>query len=263
MAIEECVVRNNTSVMQDEVLCHRLGLIPIHHDPTIWEYREGTNITPFNTMVFRLKVKAPQNIDGPYCVYSSDLEWIPLGDQKQRFEGAPIRPAFEDILIIKLAPGQEIDIEMYAKKGIGKEHAKWSPVSTAWYRLHPEITVDEDLDVKYVDQLNDCVPGNVFSVENGRIVVKDQRNAKVVIQMITRKHKELADKVHVKRIKDHFIFTIESVDIPPEKILSEALGVLCDKCDSVLRSLERDEEIDIDEEDEENEEEAGEEETAE
>lgn len=34
----------------------------------------------------------------------------------------------QDIVLAKLRPGQEIDIELHAIKGVGKEHAKWSPV---------------------------------------------------------------------------------------------------------------------------------------
>jgi len=34
---------------------------------------------------------------------------------------------------------QEIELEAHAVKGIGKTHAKWSPVGTAWYRMHPEV----------------------------------------------------------------------------------------------------------------------------
>lgn len=36
---------------------------------------------------------------------------------------------------------QEIELEAHAVKGIGKEHAKWSPVATAWYRMLPEVTM--------------------------------------------------------------------------------------------------------------------------
>lgn len=52
---------------------------------------------------------------------------------------------FDDILIAKLRPGQEIEMELICEKGIGKIHAKWSPVSTAFYRLVPEITIKEDI----------------------------------------------------------------------------------------------------------------------
>lgn len=34
---------------------------------------------------------------------------------------------------------QEIELEAHAVKGMGKTHAKWSPVGTAWYRMFPEV----------------------------------------------------------------------------------------------------------------------------
>ena len=42
MAIERVYVRNNTSIIQDEVLSHRLGLIPLDVDPTEFEFCGGT-----------------------------------------------------------------------------------------------------------------------------------------------------------------------------------------------------------------------------
>ena len=58
---------------------------------------------------------------------SSDLIWEPQGDQATRF-GIPIKPVHDDILIAKLNPGARIQIEVHCQKGVGKEHAKWSPV---------------------------------------------------------------------------------------------------------------------------------------
>ena len=45
-------------------------------------------------------------------------------------------------MLAKLRPGHEIDIRMIAVKGIGSDHAKFSPVATAYYRLHPEIRLN-------------------------------------------------------------------------------------------------------------------------
>ena len=39
MAIEKVYMYNNTSIIQDEVLAHRLGLIPIKADPRLFEYK--------------------------------------------------------------------------------------------------------------------------------------------------------------------------------------------------------------------------------
>ena len=41
MAIDKVFVYNNTSIIQDEVLAHRLGLVPINADPRLFEYRSG------------------------------------------------------------------------------------------------------------------------------------------------------------------------------------------------------------------------------
>jgi DNA-directed RNA polymerase I and III subunit RPAC1 len=40
MAIEKVFIYNNTSLLQDEVLAHRLGLIPLKADPRLFEYRQ-------------------------------------------------------------------------------------------------------------------------------------------------------------------------------------------------------------------------------
>lgn len=41
MAIEKVLIANNTSIVQDEVLAHRLGLVPILVDPRLFEYKSG------------------------------------------------------------------------------------------------------------------------------------------------------------------------------------------------------------------------------
>jgi hypothetical protein len=57
LAIEHVYVWNNTSVIHDEILAHRLGLVPLNVDPTLMEYRAptGINATPNdrNTLVFQ------------------------------------------------------------------------------------------------------------------------------------------------------------------------------------------------------------------
>jgi DNA-directed RNA polymerase I and III subunit RPAC1 len=76
-------------------------------------------------------------------VYSGDLKWKPEGSQDVVFAENPIAPVHKDILITKLRPGQSIELEARCEKGQGKTHAKWSPVSTASYRLLPEITLKQ------------------------------------------------------------------------------------------------------------------------
>ena len=45
------------------------------------------------------------------------------------------------MVIILTLPGQRIALEAHARKGVGKDHTKFSPVATASYRLLPGIYV--------------------------------------------------------------------------------------------------------------------------
>ncbi|KNA15426.1 hypothetical protein SOVF_098360 [Spinacia oleracea] len=56
-----------------------------------------------------------------------------------------IHPKNPDITIARFGPGQEIELEAHAVKGVGKEHAKWSPVATAWYRMLHEVVLLQDI----------------------------------------------------------------------------------------------------------------------
>ena len=40
MAVDKIFIYNNTSIIQDEVLAHRLGLVPYRADPRYFEYRD-------------------------------------------------------------------------------------------------------------------------------------------------------------------------------------------------------------------------------
>lgn len=42
MAIEKVYIYDNTSIIQDEVLAHRLGLIPIKVDPDLFYFKHGS-----------------------------------------------------------------------------------------------------------------------------------------------------------------------------------------------------------------------------
>ena len=47
MAIEKVHVFNNTSVIQDEVLAHRLGLIPLKANPKLFNFKADRKLNNF------------------------------------------------------------------------------------------------------------------------------------------------------------------------------------------------------------------------
>ncbi|CAH2047775.1 unnamed protein product [Thlaspi arvense] len=266
MAIEKVLIAYNTSVIIDEVLAHRIGLIPIAADPRLFEYISGNDQpNEKNTIVFKLHVKCPER-QPRLSVLTDELKWLPNGseflkesggstsskpktytsfscsqDSLPEFASNPITPSHLDILIAKLSPGQEIELEAHAVKGIGKTHAKWSPVGTAWYRMLPEVVLRGEVEDENAERLVKACPQNVFDIEdmgNGRkrATVAQSRNCTMCKECI-RDH-DLVDLVDLRTVKDHFIFKIESTgSLPPDVLFTEAVKILEDKCERVIADL--------------------------
>ncbi|PON40110.1 DNA-directed RNA polymerase, alpha subunit [Parasponia andersonii] len=268
MAIEKVLIANNTSVVQDEVLSHRLGLIPIKVDPRLFEFADNNTPNEKNTIVFKLHVSCEKGKPRT-AVKSNDLKWLPHGsefplgsedfksgssakprtytsfacsqDKLPEFSNNPIS-TMENIIISKLGPGQEIELEAHAVKGLGKTHAKWSPVATAWYRMLPEVVLLQEVEDEDAEELKNKCPVNVFDIEdlgNGRKrSTVAQPRACTLCRECIRGGQEWEDRVSLRRVNDHFIFTIESTGaLPPEELFTEAVKILEDKCERVIAEL--------------------------
>ncbi|XP_056148010.1 DNA-directed RNA polymerases I and III subunit RPAC1 isoform X2 [Lampris incognitus] len=260
MAIEKVFIYNNTSIVQDEILAHRLGLIPIKADPRLFEYKnagqeseeeEGSEI---DTIQLQLKIKCtrnpraskdtsdPQELYINHMVYSKDIKWVPIGNQAYVFPDADIGPVHGDILVAQLRPGQELDIVMHCVKGIGKDHAKFSPVATASYRLLPEITLLEPVEGEKAERFKRCFSQGVIELEdhNGTKVAKVANNRLDTCSREVLRHDDLRNLVTLGRVRDHFIFTVESTGIlTPDVLVTEAIKVLMAKCQRFMNELDQ------------------------
>jgi len=123
MAIDDVVILENSSVMFDELVAHRLGLIPLKTDLVRYNLPEDCDCKsalgcPKCRVLLVLDAEAT---DRPRTVMSSDLV----------SEDPESRPVSGEIPIVKLAPGQRIKLEAYARLGKGSEHAKWQPTSVS------------------------------------------------------------------------------------------------------------------------------------
>ena len=298
MAVEKVFIVNNTSIIQDEVLSHRLGLVPIRADPRLFEYKsESEAPSERNTIVFKMHVKCyrEQTVDGQRgalvneMVYSNSLKWLPHGselppEEELKFTsftqsqeeflktcgdeaaaaaaamgssagatgaGDPntISTVHEDILLAKLVAGQEIELEAHCIKGQGKEHAKWSPVGTAWYRMVPQVDLlqpitGDDADV-FMRQCGDFSDTHKCYAcegkgEKRKIKVLQPRGCELCVERVRTLSGEpgWGEKIALRKKKDHFIFTVEGTgQLPPDVVFKEAVKVLASKCQSVLSTL--------------------------
>lgn len=147
------------------------------------------------------------NINVNFAVYSGDLVWEPKGNQEEKFGENPPRPVHDDIVIAKLRPGQEMEMELHCQKGMGREHAKWSPVATASYRILPEITILEPITGEDAEDFKKCFVDGVVDV----VMVNGVKTAKVVnarkdtVSREVLRHDKFDGKVRLTRVRDHFI----------------------------------------------------------
>jgi DNA-directed RNA polymerase subunit D len=126
MAIDDVMILENNSVMYDEILAHRLGLIPITTDQSYNLPEECSCKSELGCEKcragFSLEIEAQEPVE---VVYSSHL----------KPENPDVRPVSDRIPIVKLTRGQRVKLEAYARLGRGRLHAKWQPVSACTYSI--------------------------------------------------------------------------------------------------------------------------------
>ena len=288
LAIENVYIQSNDSIIADEVLAQRLGQIPLtgslaglrwlqyiprrpqgllgeDSGKSLEDEREAKDN---DTIVLKLQVRCdwkegmkgkqgePEELYEHSNVYASDLVYESQGRQSNHFSGEnAIRPANPRILIAKIRPGDEIDIIMHAVKGIGADHAKYSPVATASYRLLPTIDIVRPILGSDATKFARCFPKGVIGYEKvtqeeserersgyeGKVGEKKAVVRDVMRDTVSReclRHDEFADKVRLGRIRDHFIFSVESTgQMPSDDLFIESVKVLRAKCRTLKGNL--------------------------
>ncbi|CCE63025.1 hypothetical protein TPHA_0D03920 [Tetrapisispora phaffii CBS 4417] len=248
VAAEYVYFMNNTSVIQDEVLAHRIGLIPLRVDPDklSWidsELPDEEKFTDENTIVITLDAKCTRNPDAPKDatdpkvlyrnahVYARDLKFEPQGKQAELFADQPVEAIDPDILIAKLRPGQEISLRAHCILGIGGDHAKFSPVATASYRLLPHINITSPISGESAKRFQKCFPSGVIGInDKDEAFVKDARKDTVSREVL--RHEEFQNKVKLGRVRDHFVFNVESTGaMTPEEIFFKSVRILKNKAE--------------------------------
>ncbi|MFH1786398.1 MAG: DNA-directed RNA polymerase subunit D [archaeon] len=112
-AIDTVVFVQNSSILYDEIVAHRLGLIPLKTDLSA----DLLLSKKTQTVKFTLDKK------GPCTVYSADL----------KTKDKVVKPVYEKMPIAMLGAGHSLTFEAEAILGIGKDHAKWQPTTVCYY----------------------------------------------------------------------------------------------------------------------------------
>jgi DNA-directed RNA polymerase subunit D len=126
LAVDDVVILENSSVMHDEAVAHRLGLIPLR--------------TELHRFVMPQECDCQSTLGCSKCrvllvLDSEAMEKTKIVTSGELLsEDELVKPVSRDIPIVVLAPSQKLKFEAYARLGVGKDHAKWQPTSAAVVR---------------------------------------------------------------------------------------------------------------------------------
>ncbi len=202
MAIDEVRFIENSSVMFDEQLALRLGLVPLTTPPA-GEFVDGDVVT--------LSI----DVEGPGTAYSGDL--VSSDDL--------VQPADQNVPIINLKDGQRLEAEADAALGRGKDHAKHQGGVSVGYRHLQRVEVGDELS-EFEDREPQIVRGVIE--DDGELVSTSEFGH------------DLAERypehdVHVEDVPNAFVFHVETDgSFSVEELVTRAV----DSIDERAKSLE-------------------------
>jgi len=201
-ACNEIVFYNNSSPLYDEMVSHRIGLVPIS--------------TPFETEEGAKMVTISLEAEGPGNVLSGDM----VSDDPE------VMPINDDFLLLKLGEGQSIKLNAECNVGFGKDHVRWQ-AGLASYKNYPIIKIDSE-------RCNVC--GECVKACPVKILVMGEEgvNPENIIKCTFCRSCEEACKrlnedsiIKVTPMTDKFIFKLETYgNMSAKDLLNTALNVI-------------------------------------
>ena len=190
MAIDDITFFKNDSVLYDEILAHRIGLVVLKTDLKSYNMQSVCSCKGVGCAQCQLKMTL--DLEGPRTIYAKD---IVSSDPK-------VVPVFPNTILTKLLEGQKLKFEAVAILGLGKEHAKWNP-GLVWYYNEPIIKVNNKS--KKFNELKDKFPPQVFN-KKGEIEASLINSPQLIDACADIEQ----DIVSIEFVKDSFVFMLES-----------------------------------------------------
>ncbi len=216
-AVDEVEFFENDSALFDEIIAHRLAMIPLITPSE----RFSLDSLDLEDYTVTLSLEA----EGPGMVYSGDL--------KSDDEG--VKPANPNIPIVKLAEGQRVMLNAYAKLGRGKDHAKWQP-GYAYYKYLTKIHVDKSL--PEWEELKELAERRGLPTEEteGELIITTIKAFYLPRKFESHWGREIREEI----IPNAFVFTVESNgELPVEEMVATALKILMRKSDRFINELHK------------------------
>lgn len=233
MAIDEVIILKNDSPLYDEIISHRLGLLPLKTDLEVYKLPRDCSCGGYGCPICQVSLtcEVTNTTNAPLDIYSGDLK---SNDPK-------IVPVNPNIPLVKIDKNDKVIIEAYAILGLAKEHVKWQAISNIFYRFYPQIDFDDTKCAKCPDK---CIvarmcPEELYDFSNKKtpILLEDYWKTCTLCNSCQNDCPEEAIKVGWK--ENTYIFLIESDGVLPfETIIKKSFEIFLEKIDEFVERLE-------------------------
>jgi DNA-directed RNA polymerase subunit D len=214
LAIDDVVIYDNTSALFDEIIAHRLGLIPIPTDLSLLNFRDECICKGKGCPSCTVRYTLSKENEG--TVYSGDLQ--------PAEESWAIKE--DNIPIVELYKDQRLILEVEAILGSAKNHAKWQSVISPGYRFNPIIEIDK----KRIDEIKEFIndlPTDLVTLKNDKLEINDITKMPVLESYID---KEKMKFIKIKRDPNNIIFNFETDgSMEAKKALIKSIEILKEK----------------------------------
>ncbi len=196
-SIDEVRFIENSSVMFDEQIGLRLGLVPLTTD--LDEFEPGDTVT------------LALDVEGPATAYSGDIE---SADEY-------VTPADDNVPIMELKENQRLELEADAVLDVGREHAKHQGGVAVGYRHLQRIEVDGD--AGEFDDEEPAILRGVIETDDGELLPTEEFDHDLT-------NRYPGKEVSVEDVPDAFVFHVETDgSMTAEELVLRAVQSLGDR----------------------------------
>lgn len=214
LAIDDVIIYDNTSPLFDEIIAHRLGMIPIPTDLRLLNYRDECTCKGKGCPSCTVRYTLSKEEEG--VVYSGDLQ--------PENETWAIQQ--EKIPIVELGKEQRIILEVEAILGRGKDNAKWQSVQGSTYKMKTIIEYD-DKKIKDVQEFVEELPKGVLEFKGKKLELIDDLKLPILQSYLDRYGEDI---ISIHKDPHTFTFSFETDgSLNPKDALKQAVEILENK----------------------------------
>ncbi len=221
LAVDTIEISKNDSALFDEMLAHRVGLVPLASDKTL-------------TLPEKCTCK------GKGCAKCTVMLTLKSSGGKvlaKDLKSKTVSAIYPDMPLVFLQKDQEVEAVAEARLGKGIDHAKYSP-GLVWLRAVPHVELPKDK--SHCKPCAAACPRDVYQIEP-KVEVKNLLNCDLCMACVEECDKQPnKEKIKVYGDDKDFIIEIESWgQLKPKEILAEACGALQENIDEFLKEASK------------------------